>query len=164
MRRCALERLGTAFFCPLNLLILECRNRTLQRTATARSWPLPPLQILAPLQPSKPNLDQNPPPRGHSPNGPANYAAACSGATRECHFLPAYLVDFGMQKSDSAAESHSTNLAASTATKTETASTVKFAPRPKSLAAGTLPNGHCKLRGGVLWSDLGVPFSACLTC
>jgi len=91
-RRCALERLTSAIFCLLTLPILECRNRTLQQTSTARSWPLPPLQRLEPLQPPKSNLDANPPQRGHSPDGP------------------------------------------------------------------------CKLRGGVLWSDLGVPFPACLTC
>jgi|GEM_PF-4958171 len=85
----ALERLTSAIFCLLNLSILECRDRTLQQTATARSWPLPPLQTVEPLQPSKPNLDANPPRRGHSPTGPANYAAVCSGATQECHFLPA---------------------------------------------------------------------------
>jgi len=34
-------------------------------------------------------------------------------------------------------------------------------PRRKSPAAGTLPDGPCKLRGGVLWSDSGVPFPAC---
>jgi len=163
-RRCALERLGSAISCLLTLSILECRNRTLQQRATARSWPLPPLQIVKPLQPSKSNLDANPPQRGHSPNGPATYAAVCSGATQECHFLPAYLVDFGMQRSDSAAESHSTKLAASTATNTGTASTVKIEPRPKSPATGTLPDWSCKLCGGVFWSDSGVPFSACLPC
>jgi len=36
-------------------------------------------------------------------------------------------------------------------------------PRLKSPAAGTLPDGPCKLRGGVLWSDSGVPFPVCLT-
>ena len=87
--RCALERLGSAFFCLLNLLILECRNRTLQQTATARSWPLQPLQVVAPLQPSKSNLDANQPQRGHSPTGSSNYAAVCSGATRDCLFLAA---------------------------------------------------------------------------
>jgi len=143
---------------------LECRNRTLQRTATARSSPLPPLQRLKPLQPSNSNLDANPPQRGHSPADPANYAAVCSGATQECHFLPAYLVDFGMQKSESAADSHSTKLAASTATNTETASTVKFEPRRQSPAAGTLPEWPRKLRGGVLWSGSGVPFPGCLLC
>jgi len=80
MRRCALERLRSAFSCMRSLLILECSDRTLQQTTTARSWPLRPLQILAPLQPSKPNLDPNPPQRGHSPNGTANYAAVCSGS------------------------------------------------------------------------------------
>ena len=141
MRRCGLERLGSASFCLLNLLILKCRNRTLQQTAKARTWPLQPLQIVKPLQPSKPNLDANPPQRGHSPTALANYVAVCSGATRECHFLPAYLADFGVQRSDSAADSHSTNLAASTATNCETASTVKIEPRPKSPAAGHSPNG-----------------------
>jgi len=87
--RRALERLWSAISCLLNLSILECRDRNLQQTATARAWPLQPLQTVAPLQPSKSNLDANPPPRGHSPTGPATYVAVCSGATRECHFLPA---------------------------------------------------------------------------
>ena len=157
-------RLRSAISCLLTLSILECRNRTLQQTATARTWPLPPLQIVKPLQPSKSNLDANPPQRGHSPNGPATYAAVCSGATQECHFLAAYFADFGVQRSDSAADSHSTKLAASTATNSGTALIVKIEHRPKSPAAGTLPDGPCKLRGGVLWSDSRVPFSACLTC
>jgi len=161
-RRCALERLRSAISCLLTLSILECRDRTLQQRATARSWPLPPLQILEPLQPSKSNLDPNPPQRGHSLIGAANYAAACSGATQECHFLPAYLADCGVQRSDSAAESHSTKLAASAATNCETASTVKIELRPKSPAAGTLPQRPGNLCGGVLWSDSGVPFHACL--
>jgi len=163
-RRCALERLTSAIFCLINLPILERRDRTLQRTATARAWSLQPLQILAPRQPSKPNLDPNPPPPGHSPKGPATYVAVCSGATQECLFLPAYLVDFGMQRSESAADSHSTNMAASAATNCETASTVKIEPRRQSPTAGTLPDGLCNLRGGVFWSDSGVPFPACLTC
>jgi len=75
--------------------------------------------------------------------------------------MPAKLADFGMQRSDSAAHSHSTKLAASTATNTETTSTIKIEPRPKSPAAGTLPGGTCKRRGGVFWSDSGVPFHAC---
>jgi|GEM_PF-2408286 len=236
MRRRVLERLRSAIFCLLTLLIVECRDRTLQQKATARSWPPRPLQIVKPLQPSKSNFDQNPPPRGHSPKGPATYVAVCSGATRECLFMPAYPSDFGVQKSDSAADSHSTNLAASTATNTGTASTVKIEPRPKypprghspkdpatyvaacsgatqechflpayfvdfgmqrsdsagdshsmslatptatntgtastikieprpkSPATGTLPDWSCKLCGGVLWSDSGLPFSARLTC
>jgi len=148
----------------LNLPILDCRNRTLQRTATARSWPLPPLQSLKPLQPSKSNLDPNPAPRGHSPAGPETYAAVCSGATRECLFMPAKLAEFGMQGSESAAGSQSTNLAASTATNSGTASTVKTKHRRQSPAAGTLPDGPCKLCGGVLWSDSGMPFPARLSC
>jgi len=165
--RCAMERLRIAISCLLNLPNLECRDRTLQQTATARTWPLQPLQILAPLQPSKSNLDPNPPQRGHSPNGPANCVVACSGATHEYHFLPAYLADFGVQKSESAADIHSTKLAAPAATKTETASTgktVKIEPRRQYPAPGTLPDGPCKLRGGVLWSDSGVPFPGCLLC
>ena len=162
--RRALERLRSAISCLLNVPILECRNRNLQQTATARTWPLPSLQRLKPLQPSKSNLDANPPPRGHSPTGPATYVAVCSGAAQECHFLPAQLAEFGMQRSDSAADSHSTNLVTSAATNTETASTIKIEPRPKSPAAGTLPDGPCKLCGGVLWSDSRVPFPACLPC
>jgi len=89
--------------------------------------------------------------------------AVCSGATRECLFLPAYFADFGVQRSDSAADIHSTMLAASTATNSGTASIVKTKPRPKSLAVGTLPERPRNLRGGVLWSDSRVPFPACLT-
>jgi len=36
-------------------------------------------------------------------------------------------------------------------------------PRPKSPAAGTLPERLLKLCGGVFWSDSGVPFPGCLT-
>jgi len=69
-----------------------------------------------------------------------------------------------MQRSESAADCHSTSLATPTATNSGTASTVKTEPRRQSTAAGTLPDWPRKLRGGVLWSDSGVPFSACLTC
>jgi hypothetical protein len=92
------ERLRRAFACPFIVPFLECRDRNLRPVATARSWSLPPLQALVPLEPSKSNRGSNPPKRGYSPNGCAGSVSLCSGASPRRLCLPACFVDFGVHR------------------------------------------------------------------